>query len=327
MADIHDFNGDGRSDILLRRDDGMITNFLGQPSGEAPTNNRDNLWTQVDPAWLVAGVGDFNGDGRSDILWRNASGALFDFLGTPQGGVLNNGDNSWKMVDNSWQVAGVGDFNGDGRADILFRDADGTIINYLGQANGGFVDNSTNLFTEVGTDWKVAGIGDFNGDGKDDILWRHLNGAIFNFLGTATGGVVNNGDNLFTLVDNSWRLAGTGDFNGDGRSDILWRNDDGAIFDFLGTANGGVFNNGDNSWVLQPTGRVIVGIGDYHGDGLDDLLYREVTDGQGHLRFQTSQGTPTGGFGAGFWAIFQEGGWHVQDPQLFPYLSGGFWDY
>lgn len=324
MADIHDFNGDGRSDILLRRDDGTITNLLGQPDGARPTNNRDNFWTLVDPTWVVAGVGDFNGDGRSDILWRNASGALFNFLGTPQGGVLNNGDNSWQMVDNSWQVAGVGDFNGDRRADILFRDADGTIINYLGQANGGFLDNSFNLFTEVSTDWKVAGIGDFNGDGKDDILWRHLNGAIFDFLGTETGGVVNNGDNLFTLVDNSWRVVGTGDFNGDGRSDILWRNESGAIFDFLGTANGGVLNNGDNSWAAVSPREAIVGIGDYHGDGFDDILWQHAWDEHGNVIIQTSQGTPAGGFTAGFW-IIREGGWHVQDPQLYLTGAGSFW--
>ena len=48
---------------------------------------------------------------------------------------------------------------------------------------------------------------DFNGDGRSDILWRHDNGAIFNFLGTANGGVVNNGDNIYTVVDNIWDVG------------------------------------------------------------------------------------------------------------------------
>ena len=47
---------------------------------------------------------------------------------------------------------------------------------WLGQANGGFADNDANAFASVRTDWHVAGTGDFNGDGRDDILWRNDNG-------------------------------------------------------------------------------------------------------------------------------------------------------
>jgi hypothetical protein len=102
----------------------------------------------------------------------------------------------------------------------------------------------------VDNSWHVAGIGDFNGDGHSDILWRNDNGSIFDFLGTANGGFVNNGDASFVSVDNSWQVASIGDFNGDGIDDILWHNSTtGATFDFLGTSNGGFVNNGDHSFI------------------------------------------------------------------------------
>ncbi len=68
------------------------------------------------------------------------------------------------------------DFNGDGRSDILWRHDDGLTIDWLGQANGGFADNYSNSVINIPTEWQVDGLGDFNGDGRDDILWRHDNG-------------------------------------------------------------------------------------------------------------------------------------------------------
>jgi Tol biopolymer transport system component len=70
----------------------------------------------------------------------------------------------------------------------------------------------------------VAGAGDFNGDGKSDILWQNDNGqpAIWLMDGQqvlATPGLGNPGA--------SWNIVGTADFNGDGKSDILWQNDNG----------------------------------------------------------------------------------------------------
>jgi hypothetical protein len=105
----------------------------------------------------------------------------------------------------------------------------------------------------VDNSWHVATTGDFNGDGRADILWRNDNGAIFDFLGTGNGGFTSNGDNSSVAIDNSWHVASVGDFNGDGRADILWRNDSGVMFDFLGTANGGFTSNGDNSYVAVGT--------------------------------------------------------------------------
>ena len=306
----NDFNGDGRSDIMFRHDNGAIFNVLGTPSGGV-LNNGDNIYTVVDNAWSLAGTGDFNGDGRDDVLWQHDNGAIFNFLGKSNGGVENNGSNSYTAMSPIWSVVGVGDFNGDGRDDVLFRQPDGLITNWLGTASGGFTDNGSNLFTLVDKSWHVAGIGDFNGDGRDDILFRDGTGAIFNFLGKTNGGVLNNGDNIYTVVGNSWHIAGVGDFNGDGRDDILWRNDNGAVFTVLSTANGGIVNNGDNSYAAMSNVWHVEAIGDYNGDGRDDILWRHDNG-----TIIDWLGTASGGFadnsGDLFTSIATQ--WHIQDP-------------
>jgi len=77
-----------------------------------------------------------------------------------------------------------------------------------------------------GPNWQIKGSGDFNGDGKSDILWQGTDGmpAIWlmdgiNFVSTSAAGSFNPGP--------SWQVKGSGDFNGDGKSDILWQGSDG----------------------------------------------------------------------------------------------------
>ena len=272
----NDFNGDGRSDILWRDADGTIFNFLGTANGGF-VNNGGNSAVTVGGSTDVAGTGDFNGDGRVDILLRDASGSIFNFLATANGGYSNNGDNSFVTIPTSTVVSGIGDFNGDGRADILWRDSGGTIFNFLGTANGGYTNNGGNSSVTVATSTQVAGVGDFNGDGVSDILFRDASGNIFDFLGTLNGGYSNNGDNSFVSIAAGTVVAGIGDFNGDGRDDILLRDASGNIFDFLGTANGGFINNGGNSAVNVGTSLQIANVGDFNGDGRDDILWRDTS--------------------------------------------------
>ena len=83
-----------------------------------------------DSSWSVAGGGDFNFDGMSDLLWRNSSGALS--LWTMNGSVITSSASITSggtaiTPDASWSVAGVGDFDGDGVVDfqdllLLVRD-------------------------------------------------------------------------------------------------------------------------------------------------------------------------------------------------------------
>jgi len=149
----------------------------------------------------------------------------------------------------TWHAEGVGDFNGDGNADILWQNDDGTpaiwLMNGTSFIGGGFLTN-------LGPTWHVAGTDDFNGDGNADILWRNDDGTPAIWLMNGTSFI---GGGFLTNLGVSWDVAGTGDFNGDGKADILWQNSDGtpAIWLMNGASIIGGGIAGDSSSVVSAT--------------------------------------------------------------------------
>lgn len=263
---------------------------------------------------------DFNGDGISDVLWRDASGnaGLWLMNGTSilQSSVLGN-------VPVIWSVVGQRDFNGDGKSDILWRDTSGNVGIWL--MNGGQIA-STTILGNVPTTWSAVGTGDFNGDGYADIVWRDtlgnvgiwfmhgttvsqsavigniptnwmvagadMHGDIF-WRNTVTGEVgmwVIHGTQVATAVDFgsvpvTWSIVGVGDFDGNGSTDILWHDTSGNIGIWL--LNGSqimstsVLGNVPNNWMVAQTG-------DYNGDGKSDIFW---ADGAGNIAAWFMNGT------------------------------------
>ena len=171
-------------------------------------SNYANSAVNVPTGWVVAGTGDFNGDGKDDVLWRDSgSGLTVDWLGQANGGFASNWNNSVVQVPVDWKVVATGDFNGDGKDDLLWRDANtGLIVDWLGQANGGFSDNYASSAISVPLDWHVAGTGDFNGDGRDDVLWRNDSGQLTDWLANLNGSFTSNWANLHDSVPTNWHV-------------------------------------------------------------------------------------------------------------------------
>jgi hypothetical protein len=313
VREVHnDFNGDGKSDLLWRSDAGYLSDWLGTATG-ALANNDANAATWAPTSWHVAGTGDFNGDGKIDLLWRADSGHLSNWLGSATGGFANNDANAATWAPTSWHIVGTGDFNGDGKSDILWRADTGHLSDWLGSSSGAFVNNDANAATWAPTSWHIVGTGDFNGDGKVDLLWRADTGHLSDWLGTASGGFVNNDNNAATWAPTNWTVVATGDFNGDHIDDILWRADTGHLSNWLGTATGGFVNNDANAATWAPSTWHIAATGDFNGDGKTDIAWRADT---GHL--SNWLGSATGGFvnndaNAATWAPTD---WHVQDALL-----------
>ena len=239
-----DFNGDGRDDALLRSAaSGTINASLADVDGN-PVLNQGDLG--LDPAWDVAGTGDFDGDGRDDLLLRHDNGAVTEWLGQSKGSFFSNNVSASYSLPGGWNVTGTGDFNGDGRDDVLLGHDNGTVTNWLGQADGSFISNHVAANYSLPAGWRVAGTGDFNGDATDDLLLRHDNGTVTEWLGGAGGTFAWNAAATYALPL-SWHVVGIGDFNGDTRDDVLLRHDNGAVTDWLGQA-GGTFSSNHAVW-------------------------------------------------------------------------------
>jgi hypothetical protein len=118
LAVDRDFNGDGKSDLLLRDLAGTVAIWLMN----GPSIISKKVLGTAPSDLTIAGVGDFNGDGKADILWRHASGAVAVLL---MNGTAPISAASIGIVTTDWTIERVGDFNGDARADILWRHTSG----------------------------------------------------------------------------------------------------------------------------------------------------------------------------------------------------------
>jgi hypothetical protein len=207
---------------------------------------------------------DFSGLGKSSIAWLNTSaGDLAIWL---MNGTAVSSSGGLGGIPNTFSIYGQRDFNGDGTADLLWRDTSGnTSIWFM---NGTSVLSSASV-GNVPTNWTVAGVADFNGDGLGDLLWRDSAGDVAVWL--MSGATVLSSAGLGN-VPTTWAIVGTGDFNGDGKSDILWRDNQGntSIWFMNGTTVASTAGIGN-----IPTNWSVVGTGDFNGDGMTDIVWRD----------------------------------------------------
>jgi len=219
---------------------------------------------------------DFNGDGKTDILWRNKSTGQ-NVVWLMNGTALSS--YSWidTVADTNWQIVGTGDFNGDGKTDILWRNKS-TGQNIVWLMNGATQSSYSWIDTVADTNWQIVGTGDFNGDGKTDILWRNKSTGQ-NVVWLMNGIALSSYSWIDTVADTNWEIVGTGDFNGDGKTDILWRNKSTGQ-DVVWLMNGATLSS--YSWIdtVADTNWQIVGTGDFNGDGKTDILWRNKSTGQ-----------------------------------------------
>ena len=168
-----DLSGDGYADLVWQRTDGTLAVWYMR--GTAQVGSALLSIANAGPNWKVRGVGDVNADGKSDIIWQHErDGWLAVWLMDGARVVSTQMLDIPRMMDPTWTIAGTGDINNDGRADIIWQNqASGALGAWL--LNGNRVVGQSGLSISGVSDlsWKVRGVGDANGDGFADLLWQN----------------------------------------------------------------------------------------------------------------------------------------------------------
>jgi len=256
-----DFNGDGKLDLAVTNvSDNTVSILLG--NGDGSFKAQTTVSTGAVPEGMVAG--DFNGDGKLDLATGNQ-------LNGGGGGVsilLGNGDGTFQshveygIGTNAYALI-VGDFNRDGKLDLISSTGPGQLSFLEGNGDGTFQPPQS---FPANHDVESLITADFNQDGKLDLITADLGDGLYILLG--------NGDGTFqSPVEYAPGQLGlylaAGDFNADGKVDLVLTNQDQDSFSVLLGNGDGTFQNPTDFSAGNPTTGVAAG--DFNGDGQMDL--------------------------------------------------------
>lgn len=222
LAAVGDFDGDYNTDVMWRNTNNQVAVWLMNGANRVRTGIIGN----IAPEWQVEGVGNMDTDGRNDVLWRNvATGAIKRWamagLSAPTEVPLQNAGADMPL---SYKLQGIGDFDGNYRMDMLFRDS-------LGNTKMWFLDSTGTLVTEkdpasisngIAADLKVVAIGDFNGDARADLfLQSESTGTVeVRFMKD----IAKYSDSLMINAPaDGWELQTATDVDSDYLSNLIWK--------------------------------------------------------------------------------------------------------
>jgi hypothetical protein len=227
-----DVDHDGRMDLLWQH---QTTGYLAAWMMDGATQLAGTALTPAqveDTGWKVAGAGDLDGDGSDDLVWQHIGdgrvAAWFMRGLTRLSGELLSIP---RVNDQQWRIGAVGDLDGDGRADLVWRhEGDGRLAIWLMTRSlvlSAFElgDAYNGALTEPDPNWRLVGVTDLTGisRGSRDILWHHqVTGQLRVWIFSGSD-LVEERLVVPSVPDVAWQVRALGDLNGDSHPDLIWQ--------------------------------------------------------------------------------------------------------
>jgi hypothetical protein len=288
-----DFDGDKTTDLVFRQTttapESLFVIWLMNPDNTRKSGGLVNLPGQTSGAAfsssiVLNSVQDFDGDGKSDLIFRNTTpGAEYAYFWRMNGLTTRDAFARTDSFLNGYDIAGSGDFDGNGTKDMVWRNTRngaGAVAVWLfdtnGTINAGFVDQSmTSNFQLLSTKNLNATIGGLStspqADKNDDLTWYN----------TSTGEV-----SLWTMnglqtkqraktipIPAPYFVTGVEDVNGDGNADLIWRDEVNSKVGIFLLEGASIklpkFSDADITGNYYAAG-----FSDFNGDGATDILWR-----------------------------------------------------
>ncbi|GAA2502916.1 FG-GAP-like repeat-containing protein [Streptomyces longisporus] len=233
-----DFVGsDGFGELLTLNGSGGLTYQYGSGQGTFTGKRTGSGWPTTVKA---VPFGDLSGDRCNDVLVRFSSGTLRAYR--PACGAAVTPSTAYTSLGTGWNqydvLASPGDVSGDGRADLVARQAStGDVYLYKATSTG-----KLSARVKIASKWtgykKILGAGDLNGDGYGDLLAQDKSNELWRYDGTATGTFKSR-----VKVFDDWGasydvIVGVGDITGDGRADLVSRDTSGTVWRNNGNGKG-----------------------------------------------------------------------------------------
>lgn len=265
---VADFNGDGNPDLAIANEYmNIITMLLGHGDG---TFTKSTVTTSTYSNVVMASA-DFNGDGIPDLLAYSQYGNSIVIL-------LGKGDGTFTAAPaiafNNFRSVVAGDFNGDGKTDLVVANYLGAVEFYSGNGDGTFASGTSAYQVPNSAFISSMGVADFNGDGKLDLAVTSAaslssgSGEVTIYLGNGNGTFTAAGSAVISNFTGQTQVA---DFNLDGIPDVAVGTGSEATV-LLGHGDG-TFNS--PSYIANPGNLFYAGfaVADLDGDGRPDVLY------------------------------------------------------
>lgn len=245
-----DLNSDGCTDVAV---------------GGQPQQNLMLFYGQnCKPVAPTPAVNDIDGDGKSDMLWRNDAKSHWAYW-TMNGAAKSSGMSY--PVGADWSVVASGDFQGDGRLDLIWTD--GRSMQMWKGTAGGFIGEEMTPFP---AGFRVVAVGDIDSDGKSDLIWRDQGNTSLSAWTMDGARIVSRKGYRLPAP---WQVVGSGDLNGDGRMDLICS--DGQRMQLWSNTSRLMFERREMGG--YPQGWELAGTGDTDGDGRSDLFWRNAGAG------------------------------------------------